>query len=588
MDVRAPERGRGAAMLLHDESADAPDEEGARPASEPRSPSGARRRRRWLLVLCAIATIGVAVSVALAAQWRASVRERERQGLETSAAYVTGQLDTLLRRDTDFVRAVRAMMTQQPALTASGFREWAAQLEDRQSALEGSGALVVEVVPASRLDSFLAARNADPAFRALVGGMIAPVPRSGRPFYCLLAGGSADIAYNAGLTLLVQGDWCDPRSLIGGYRQNGTTRTRFTKTVTASGQFLAYSAPTPGRSTLILEGAYYRRGAPLATPAEREAAVEGWVLGSFEVPPLLRAALRGDRGLSLSLYHTNPDHDRAELIGRSGAEVGTRDFTHSSSLALDGRWDMKVTGAPSDGGPSAELQALAVLAAGLVATALLFALVFVLARSRERALAMVEEKTRQLRHQALHDALTGLPNRVLALDRTEQMLARARRRELPVAALYVDLDGFKEVNDTFGHAAGDALLRIVGSRLESVVREGDTAARLGGDEFVVLVEGATLAAGPELIAERLLAELRRPYEMTREIGRELSLTASVGIAYGLRGSADELLRDADIALYAAKAAGRNRHALFHAGMRASAHESPIARLDPAARGAGSA
>jgi diguanylate cyclase (GGDEF)-like protein len=190
---------------------------------------------------------------------------------------------------------------------------------------------------------------------------------------------------------------------------------------------------------------------------------------------------------------------------------------------------------------------------------------------------MVEEKTGQLRHQALHDALTDLPNRVLALDRAEQMLARARRHEIPVAALYVDVDGFKDVNDSFGHAAGDQLLRLVAARLQSVVREGDTAARLGGDEFVVLVEGASLEEGPELVAERLLDVLREPYDMHAEIGRELSLTASVGIAFGLRGSADELLRDADIALYAAKGSGRNRHVLFSADTQGSQHDRLASR-----------
>jgi diguanylate cyclase (GGDEF)-like protein len=205
--------------------------------------------------------------------------------------------------------------------------------------------------------------------------------------------------------------------------------------------------------------------------------------------------------------------------------------------------------------------------------------VLVLARSRERAIAMVREKTGQLRHQAMHDALTGLPNRLLAIDRVEQMLARARRQQLPVAALYVDIDGFKAVNDTFGHAAGDELLRIVGQRLESVVRGGDTAARLAGDEFVVLVEGSTLDAGPELVAERLLEVLRQPYEMSDAGGRELSVTASIGIALGLRASADELLRDADIALYEAKAAGRNRYVLFQSEMQTAVQDRLTLQMD---------
>jgi diguanylate cyclase (GGDEF)-like protein len=225
------------------------------------------------------------------------------------------------------------------------------------------------------------------------------------------------------------------------------------------------------------------------------------------------------------------------------------------------------------------LQGLLVLLGGAIVSFLLFALVVVLTRSRERALRMVEEKTGQLRHQALHDALTGLPNRVLALDRAEQMLARARRQHIPVAALYVDVDGFKQVNDTFGHAAGDDLLRIVAKRLAGVVREGDTAARLSGDEFVVLVEGSALDAGAELIAERLLNVLRQPYEVDGEIGRQLSLTASVGVASGLRGSAAELLRDADVALYEAKMAGSNCYVQFESGMQTAAQDRLTFEMD---------
>ncbi len=527
-----------------------------------------RSGRRWLAAVCAIAVLGVAASLAAALLWHASVQARERQTFQTSASNVSGSLGTLLRRDTDFVRSVRAVMTLQPTLSASGFREWSAQLEDHQAALGSYGALVVKSVPAAQLKSFQARRDVDPAFRQLVGGEVEPVAETGRSHYCLLAGGSADIHYSAELDLILQGDWCDPTSFIGSYRQNGTTRARFTQTVTDSGQFLAYSAAIPGVRTLILESAYYRRGAPLATVAERRAAVLGWVLGSFRISSLLQSALHGDHGLRVTLDHVNPGERQPEFIGSAGAGADS-EFTHRASLEANGAWIVTVTGRPTASGPSADVQAIAVFVGGLVASLLLFALVLVLARSREHALAMVEEKTSQLRHQALHDALTGLPNRALVLDRAEQMLARARRQEIPMAVLYVDLDDFKDVNDSFGHAAGDELLRIVASRLEGVVRGGDTAARLGGDEFVVLVEGSSWEGGPDLVAERLLEALSEPYDMRGEIGRELSMTASIGIALGLDGTADELLRDADIALYAAKAAGRNRHVLFHDDMHST-------------------
>ncbi|MFN8162332.1 MAG: EAL domain-containing protein [Solirubrobacterales bacterium] len=185
----------------------------------------------------------------------------------------------------------------------------------------------------------------------------------------------------------------------------------------------------------------------------------------------------------------------------------------------------------------------------------------------------------RLRHQALHDSLTELPNRVLAIDRAEQMLARARRNSQPMAALYVDLDGFKHINDKFGHATGDELLRLVAGRLASLVRKGDTAARLAGDEFVVLLENATLDADPKLVAERLLSMLRRPYDLKAEIGKELTVTASVGISLGWGGTAEELLKDADIALYEAKRMGGNGYSLFERSMGTAAEDQLALEMD---------
>jgi diguanylate cyclase (GGDEF)-like protein len=143
------------------------------------------------------------------------------------------------------------------------------------------------------------------------------------------------------------------------------------------------------------------------------------------------------------------------------------------------------------------------------------------------------------------------------------MLARSRRDDVPVAALFVDLDGFKEVNDTLGHAAGDQVLKAVAERLLTIMRESDGIGRLGGDEFIVLVHGDTTSDGPECIANRLLEALRLPFDLGDPTVSAVTLTASIGIATGGRTSAAELLRDADIALYAAKANGKNCYATFH-------------------------
>ena len=166
----------------------------------------------------------------------------------------------------------------------------------------------------------------------------------------------------------------------------------------------------------------------------------------------------------------------------------------------------------------------------------------------------------------MHDALTGLPNRALIMDRIEQLLARSRRQGTSGAALYVDLDEFKNVNDTLGHGMGDRLLVAVSDRLQSALRDADTIGRMGGDEFVVLVDGASLNPAPELVAQRLLDVMRQPFVLDGAT-MPLMVNASIGIAIGDRSNPEDLLRDADVALYQAKAAGKNRYEIFDPEMR---------------------
>ncbi len=178
-----------------------------------------------------------------------------------------------------------------------------------------------------------------------------------------------------------------------------------------------------------------------------------------------------------------------------------------------------------------------------------------------------------------HDALTGLPNRTLILDRVEQMLARSARSQTPVAAMFIDLDNFKGINDTLGHGVGDELLRAVAARLDGAVRGADALGRLGGDEFVVISDEVSLQVGPELIAERLLDALKRPFHLGAGEETRLTVTASIGIAIGERTSADELLRDADIAMYRAKWDGKNRYVVFETGMHAAVQHRMELEMD---------
>ena len=175
----------------------------------------------------------------------------------------------------------------------------------------------------------------------------------------------------------------------------------------------------------------------------------------------------------------------------------------------------------------------------------------------------------RLAHESVHDPLTGLPNRALLIDRVNVALARAHRSRDDIAVLFLDLDGFKIINDSLGHSAGDALLIALAERLSTAIRPGDTFARFGGDEFVVLCEDLSrhegAAAGIE-IASRLLAALNEPFSYG---GSEFFLRASIGIAIG--GVDDDhsadLLRDADAAMYHAKELGKGRWAVFDDAMR---------------------
>jgi diguanylate cyclase (GGDEF)-like protein/PAS domain S-box-containing protein len=179
----------------------------------------------------------------------------------------------------------------------------------------------------------------------------------------------------------------------------------------------------------------------------------------------------------------------------------------------------------------------------------------------------------QLRHQAFHDALTGLANRSLFLDRLEHALARASRGGPPTVVLYLDLDDFKAVNDRLGHAEGDRLLIAVGERLRSATRAGDTVARLGGDEFAVIVEETERAEACQT-ADRILELLAAPFGLGE---RQIVARASIGIAIQSAdgAEADELLRRADIAMYAAKAHGGQRHVTYESQL----YDATVARME---------
>jgi len=190
-------------------------------------------------------------------------------------------------------------------------------------------------------------------------------------------------------------------------------------------------------------------------------------------------------------------------------------------------------------------------------------------------IAVREQVEAQLQHQVMHDALTGLPNRIYLRDRIERAIARLRRNpQHGFGLLYIDVDRFKVVNDSLGHVAGDEVLKEVARRLAACVREPDAVARLAGDEFVILLEYVQLPESACKVAQRVLRSLQPALQAA---GRELQISASVGIAIANESyaSADRILHDADVALYRAKSAGRNRFVVFDDAM----HQTAMGVLD---------
>lgn len=192
--------------------------------------------------------------------------------------------------------------------------------------------------------------------------------------------------------------------------------------------------------------------------------------------------------------------------------------------------------------------------------------------SRHIAGALERKRAEEtIRHQAYHDVLTLLPNRMLFKDRFSQALAQAQRYKHMVAMLFLDLDRFKTINDTLGHAVGDRLLQGVAERLSSCLRDGDTIARLGGDEFMVLIPGIHQPEDAAKVADKILQSVRPSFQFERH---ELHITTSIGISlYPHDGEdAETLFKNADVALYRAKDQGRNTYQLYTPAMNARAFE----------------
>ncbi|GAB2575958.1 hypothetical protein Aab01nite_13710 [Paractinoplanes abujensis] len=329
------------------------------------------------------------------------------------------------------------------------------------------------------------------------------------------------------------------------------------------------SVPAERRQTSIVLAVPVMSGMGSAEPDR----FEGWVVMGVRGQNFLSQTLidRGQGAVQASLTDAAADNRLIASV-RPGTRVADDKLLRERSVrAGQRRW--QVTMWPTTRLLTATDRGMSVLSggAGLALTVMLAVMTGVLISSRNRAFRQVEVATAALRedivrreeveaqlHQlAFHDSLTGLANRQLFYERLEQALEADGAGA--VAVLFIDLDGFKQINDARGHHAGDTVLQVVADRLRSGIRQGDTVARFGGDEFAILLEEIVDVADAYTAAERIVADVREPIDIA---GVPAHVSTSVGIAVHRRGTfAADLLREADAAMYAAKAAGKNRYVM---------------------------
>ncbi len=557
-------------------------------------PSAQRDRQRpWTAASWLLLAALVAVSVLAGLAWRSDVRRERGAVFKTTASAVASSVVTSLLRQTDLTTVEQALIALNPELTNARYSAWLDQLNVAARYPGSLGSGFVKVVPAQQLPQFVETVKADQTKAFKIDGAYTVMPGGQRAQYCLVR-----LAMWLGPTgqLPTTLDYCAPT--LPGYGASPTATAL--ATARDSGKLTLASPVSFYPGEIFAFAPVYQGGTAPSSVEERRTNLIGWVAATFDGRAIIAAAEAGRHNLHVEVLTGDSAHPIA--LASDGEKLTGNVSSLTMPVSHDGTWSVRVSGQTLAGGVSSSAQGIVVGALGLAISLLVFGMLHVLLRSRGRALRLVREQTHELRHRALHDDLTGLPNRALIMDRIGQMTQRARRNNTAAAVLFIDLDSFKDVNDTHGHAVGDALLRAVAARLNGCLRSTDTAGRLGGDEFVVLVEGTPLSDGGAAVAARMLDALQEPYQLDELPDVVLRMTASIGVAVsqprvaagvgatgvgdtrvgaaGIGGTGigaagrggvvtwdgddvgDELLRNADIALYDAKAAGKGRYAVF--------------------------
>ncbi len=519
---------------------------GPRRLSRHSAVAASKRRPLWLATAGLLVALGVVISWLAAGSLASAAAARSREAFKASSGTIASTLQLAIQHESDLNVSAGGFIAGDPTASSSEFDQWASSVQALARYPELVGMTRLVIVSSAELPAFEARSVADQVGPLAAKGPFVVTPPGTRSFYCFLV---ASVSVGKQTTLPAGTDFCPP----------GPNRTaELAAEDSGQGAYLPYQIGKT--AVLAILTPVYRGGLTPLTVHARQAAFLGWIGMAVLPQVVLGRALVGQPENAVTFtYHVGPSN----AVFHSGqVPVGAG----TATINLHNGWTVTTYKARIAAGVFDYPNSVDVLIIGSLLGVLLGLLVLVLGTGRARALRTVTEKTGELRHQALHDALTGLPNRALIMDRIEQLLARNRRAGTLGAALYVDLDEFKNVNDTLGHETGDQLLIAVTARLESTLRDADTIGRMGGDEFIVLIDGSVLKVGPELVAARLLDVLRQPFDLPGTTMPRV-VHASIGIALGDRETPGELLRDADVALYQAKAAGKNRYEIFDPEMQ---------------------
>jgi diguanylate cyclase (GGDEF)-like protein len=501
--------------------------------------SRSKQYRTWTSVatfIIAAGTLGSLVGATLVAH---SSDAKARKTFMTTSTEIAATLKLAFQHEQDLIESTQSYLIGNPHATQAQFKTWANEVNVLSHYPELVGLGVIQIVPQDQLGAYSAQAAAQQSTPFQI------VPSEKRSFYCLAPFG---LFRSKTLLLPKDIDICDSslRGPVLAARDSGKSNVL---------PFSAFGLHTLGLETPIYDGVT----APTTVAARRNSFAE--LIGLVLKPNIiLKEALQGHANTSVSLRYGGATSKEVFSYGamKQGEQMTT--------VNLHDGWTLATMAMVPVGGLWGDFDAMGIFLTGVVLSILLGALIFALGTGRARSMMLVVERTDQLLYQAMHDSLTGLPNRALIVDRIEQLLARNRRSGTKGAALYIDLDDFKNVNDSLGHETGDHLLISVADRMKSTLRDADTIGRMGGDEFVVLIDGGEHRAAPELVAERLLNVMRQPFEICGALV-PLVVTTSIGIAVGDRESGSEFLRDADVALYQAKAAGKNQYMLFNPQMQ---------------------